>query len=38
MSIVELLFNNRTLIELNLGGNDIDHDGIIVLSDILIRH
>lgn len=31
MSIIEMLFNNKTLIELNLANNNIDHDGIIVI-------
>ena len=30
MSIVEMLFNNKTILELNLANNGIDHDGVIV--------
>lgn len=30
MSIVEMLFNNKTILELNLANNAIDHDGVIV--------
>ena len=30
MSIGEVLFHNNILLELNLGNNGIDHDGIIV--------
>lgn len=30
MSLGELLFGNKTLMELNIGNNGIDHDGIIV--------
>jgi hypothetical protein len=32
MAIVEMLFNNKTLIELNLANNGIDHDGVIVIN------
>lgn len=40
MAIVEMLFNNKTLIELNLANNGIDHDGIIVIMILYIfnRH
>jgi hypothetical protein len=31
MLIIELLFQNKSLIELNLGNNWINHDGIIVI-------
>ena len=32
MSIVEMLFNNKTILELNLANNGIDHDGVIVIT------
>lgn len=35
MSIGEVLFHNNILLELNLGNNGIDHDGIIGLTSIL---
>lgn len=34
MSIIEMLFNNKALLELNLGNNNIDHDGVIVYNNI----
>ena len=37
MAIVEMLFNNKTLIELNLANNGIDHDGVIVLIVLIFR-
>lgn len=35
MMIVEMLFINKTLCELNLGNNSIDHDGMIAITSIL---
>jgi hypothetical protein len=35
MNMVEILFNNPGLRELNLGENKINHDGIIALTSVL---
>jgi len=35
MRIVEILFTNKNLIELNLANNEINHDGIIGITSVL---
>ena len=35
MNITELLFTHKKLLELNLGNNDINHDGIIGILSVL---
>ena len=35
MLIIEMLFQNKSLIELNLSNNGIDHDGIIAITSVL---
>ena len=35
MNIIEILFTNRNLVELNLGNNDITHDGMIGITSVL---
>ena len=35
MMIIEMLFQNKSLIELNLGNNGINHDGIIGITSVL---
>ncbi len=35
MNMVEILFNNPALREINLGENKINHDGIIALTSVL---
>ena len=35
MTVTELLFTHHKLLELNLGNNEIDHDGMIGISSVL---
>jgi len=35
MNVIEILFNNKNLVELNLADNDINHDGIIGITSVL---
>ena len=35
MYLIEVLFSNKNLLELNLGDNEINHDGMIGITSIL---
>ena len=35
MLIIEMLFQNKSLIELNIGNNEINIDGIIAITSVL---
>ncbi len=35
MSLIQLLIRNKSLLELNLGNNGINHDGIIGITSVL---
>jgi Ran GTPase-activating protein (RanGAP) involved in mRNA processing and transport len=35
MNLAEILFKNKNLYELNLGDNEINHDGIIAVTSVL---
>lgn len=35
MNVIEVLFTNKNLVELNLSDNDITHDGMIGITSVL---
>lgn len=35
MNIIEILFSNKNLIELNLADNEINHDGMIGITSVM---